>query len=107
LHGERGLATLIRVKLDYSVQVLQEGNPFITQATPIDVASSGPSPEGARPAVDEAVKVFHSTAIAPQAHSPALAQKISKTSGVIGRRKAPLTGDRTIQAPRAVKTNDE
>jgi len=57
-----GLVTVIPMKLDYTIQIWQEGNQFIGHAMPIDVASSGHSPEGARQAVDEAVKVFLSTA---------------------------------------------
>jgi len=50
------------MKLDYLVQVWQEGSQFVAHAMPIDVASSGETPEAARQAVDEAVRVFLSTA---------------------------------------------
>ena len=50
------------MKLDYTVQVWKEGKQFIAHAMPIDVASSGPTPEAARQAVDEAVRLFLATA---------------------------------------------
>ncbi len=49
--------------LDYTVQIWEEGNQFVAHAMPIDVASAGDSPERARLAVDEAVKVFLATAL--------------------------------------------
>jgi hypothetical protein len=50
------------VKLEYTVQIWREGNQFIAHAMPLDVASSGPNPEAARKAVDEAVELFLTTA---------------------------------------------
>lgn len=50
------------MKLDYTVQVWKEGKQYIAHAMPLDVASSGPSPEAARQAVDEAVGLFLTTA---------------------------------------------
>lgn len=50
------------MKLDYTVQVWKEGNQFVAHAMPLDVASSGPTPEAARKAVDEAVELFLATA---------------------------------------------
>jgi len=50
------------MKLEYTVQVWREENQYVAHAMPIDVASSGDSPESARQAVDEAVKLFLSTA---------------------------------------------
>jgi predicted RNase H-like HicB family nuclease len=50
------------MKLDFTVQVWQEGSQFIAHAMPLDVASSGPTPETARQAVDEAVRLFLATA---------------------------------------------
>ena len=50
------------MKLDYTVQVWKEGNQFIAHAMPLDVASSGPTPEAARNAVDQAVELFLTTA---------------------------------------------
>jgi hypothetical protein len=50
------------MKLEYTVQIWREGDQYVAHAMPIDVASSGDSPESARHAVDEAVKLFLSTA---------------------------------------------
>jgi predicted RNase H-like HicB family nuclease len=46
------------ISIEYTVQIWQEGNQFIAHAMPIDVMSSGPTPEEARKASDEAVRVF-------------------------------------------------
>jgi len=46
------------ISIEYTVQIWQEGNQFIAHAMPIDVMSSGPTPEEARKALDEAVRVF-------------------------------------------------
>ena len=48
--------------IDYTVQIWREGNQFIAHAMPLDVASSGASPQAARTALDEAVKLFIQTA---------------------------------------------
>lgn len=50
------------MRIDYTVQVWQEGRQYIAHAMPLDVASSGDTPEGARKAVDEAVHLFLATA---------------------------------------------
>ena len=50
------------MQVDYTVQVWREDGQFIAHAMPLDVASAGDSPEGARLAVDEAVKLFLRTA---------------------------------------------
>jgi predicted RNase H-like HicB family nuclease len=50
------------MKLDYTVQVWREGRQFLAHAMPLDVASSGETPEAARQAVDEAVRLFLNTA---------------------------------------------
>jgi predicted RNase H-like HicB family nuclease len=50
------------MKLVYTAQVWREGDQFIAHAMPIDVASSGPTPEEAREALDEAVRLFLATA---------------------------------------------
>ena len=50
------------MKIDYAVQVWREGNQYIAHAMPLDVASSGETPEGARQAADEAVRLFLATA---------------------------------------------
>jgi len=48
--------------IDYTVQIWREGGQFIAHAMPLDVASSGPTPQAARAALDEAVKLFINTA---------------------------------------------
>jgi predicted RNase H-like HicB family nuclease len=48
--------------IDYTVQIWREGNQFIAHALPLDVASSGATPQAARAALDEAVKLFIKTA---------------------------------------------
>ena len=50
------------MKIDYTVQIWREGNQYIAHAMPLDLASSGETPEAARLAVDEAVRLFLSTA---------------------------------------------
>jgi len=50
------------MQIDYTVQVWQGEGQFIAHAMPLDVASSGPTPEAARQAVDEAVRLFIATA---------------------------------------------
>jgi hypothetical protein len=50
------------VKIDYTVQVWRRGTRYIAHAMPLDVASAGDMPEGARQAVDEAVRSFLDTA---------------------------------------------
>jgi predicted RNase H-like HicB family nuclease len=50
------------MKLEYTVQIWREDGQFIAHAMPLDVASSGETPEAARRAVDEAVKLFIATA---------------------------------------------
>ncbi len=46
------------MKLEYTVQIWREDKQFVARAWPIDVASSGETPEAARLAVDEAVTTF-------------------------------------------------
>jgi hypothetical protein len=48
--------------IDYVVQVWREGAQYIAHAMPVDVASCGGSPQTARSAVDEAVRLFLKTA---------------------------------------------
>ena len=50
------------MQIEYTVQIWREGNQFIAHAMPLDVMSAGPSPEEARRAVDEAVRLFVLTA---------------------------------------------
>jgi len=46
------------MSVDYTVSIWKEGEQFVAHAMPLDVASSGESPEAARAAVDEAVRAF-------------------------------------------------
>jgi len=48
--------------IDYTVQIWKEGNQYIAHASPIDIMSSGSTPEEARSAVKEAVRLFIDTA---------------------------------------------
>ena len=46
------------MNVDYNVQIWKEGDQFIAHAMPIDVASSGNTPDEAKAALDEAVHLF-------------------------------------------------
>jgi predicted RNase H-like HicB family nuclease len=48
--------------IEYTLQIWREGNQFVAQAMPLDVMSSGKTPEEARKALDEAVHLFLVTA---------------------------------------------
>jgi predicted RNase H-like HicB family nuclease len=48
--------------IEYTAQIWKEGDQFIAHAMPLDVMSSGNSPEVARKALDEAVHLFLATA---------------------------------------------
>ena len=48
--------------IEYTVHIWKEGNQFVAHAMPLDVMSSGGTPEQARRALDEAVHVFLVTA---------------------------------------------
>ena len=61
LHHELSVI-LVVVAIDYRVEVRREENQFIAHALPINVASPGDSPENARKALDEAVRVFIASA---------------------------------------------
>ena len=52
----------MKLAIDYTTQIWREGDQFIAHSMPLDVASSGGSPEVARAALDEAVHLFLSTA---------------------------------------------
>ena len=58
----RRISYVVLMRIDYTVQVWREDGQFIAHAMPLDVASSGPTPEAARKAVDEAVRLFLATA---------------------------------------------
>ena len=48
--------------IEYTVHIWKEGNQFVAHAMPLDVMSSGKTPEAARKALDEAVHLFLVTA---------------------------------------------
>ena len=48
--------------IEFTVQIWKEGNQFVAHAMPLDVMSSGKTPEEARRALDEAVHLFLVTA---------------------------------------------
>ncbi|PYV14619.1 MAG: hypothetical protein DMG21_17555 [Acidobacteria bacterium] len=48
--------------IEYTVQIWKEGNRCVAHAMPLDVMSSGTTPDEAREALDEAVRVFLLTA---------------------------------------------
>jgi len=48
--------------IDYTAQIWKEGNQYVAHAMPLDVMSSGKTPEEARQALDEAVHLFLVTA---------------------------------------------
>jgi predicted RNase H-like HicB family nuclease len=53
---------IMAMKIEYTVQIWSEGDQFVAHAMPLDVMSSGRTPEGARAALDEAVHLFLVTA---------------------------------------------
>jgi hypothetical protein len=50
------------MEIDYTVQIWRERDQFIAQAMPLDVASCGENPAAARLALNQAVKLFISSA---------------------------------------------
>jgi predicted RNase H-like HicB family nuclease len=50
------------IRVDYTVQIWKEGNQFVAHAMPLDVMSAGDTAEEARKALDEAVRLFLTTA---------------------------------------------
>lgn len=50
------------ITLEYTVHIWREGGQFVAHAMPLDVMSSGQTPEAARKALDEAVHLFLVTA---------------------------------------------
>lgn len=52
------------MNIDYTVHIWKEGDQFVAQAMPLDVISSGTTPNEARAALDEAVHLFLMTAAA-------------------------------------------
>jgi predicted RNase H-like HicB family nuclease len=51
-----------KINIEYTIQIWREGNQFIAHAMPLDVMSSGFTPEKAKEALDEAVHLFLETA---------------------------------------------
>jgi predicted RNase H-like HicB family nuclease len=51
------------MNLDLTVYLTKEGRHYVAHAMPLDVVSSGPTPEAAREAVYEAVRAFLLTAV--------------------------------------------
>jgi len=52
-----------KVNVDYTVQIWKEGHQYVAHAMPLDVMSTGPTPDAARKALDEAVHLFLMTAV--------------------------------------------
>ena len=50
------------MNIDYTVQIWQEGGQFIAHAMPLDIMSSGTTPQESREALQEAVELFFATA---------------------------------------------
>ena len=50
------------MKLDVTIHLWREGSQYVAHALPLDVMSSGSTPQAAREAVDEAVRCFLKTA---------------------------------------------
>jgi predicted RNase H-like HicB family nuclease len=51
-----------KINIEYTVQIWKEGNQYVAHAMPLDVISSGKTPEEARKALAEAVHLFLVTA---------------------------------------------
>jgi predicted RNase H-like HicB family nuclease len=52
----------VKLSIAYTTQIWREGEQFIAHSMPLDVASSGASPEEARQALGQAVRLFLDTA---------------------------------------------
>ena len=50
------------MQIEYTVQIWKEGEKFVAHAMPLDVMSTGRTPDEARKALDEAVHLFLLTA---------------------------------------------
>lgn len=50
------------MKLETTVHIWKEGRQYVAQAMPLDLVSSGPTPDSARQALDEAIRAFLLTA---------------------------------------------
>jgi predicted RNase H-like HicB family nuclease len=51
------------MEIEYNVQIWKEGHAYIAHAMPLDVASSGDTPDQARSALEEAVQLFLETSV--------------------------------------------
>ena len=49
---------MISMTIEYTAQIWKEGDQFVAHAMPLDVMSCGGTPEEARTALDEAVRLF-------------------------------------------------
>ena len=49
-------------RLEYTLQIWQEGSQYVAHAMPLDVMSAGSTPEEARQAIQEAIGLFLATA---------------------------------------------
>jgi hypothetical protein len=50
------------MNIDYTVQIWQEGDQFIAHTMPLDIISSGKTPQDSRDALEQAVELFFATA---------------------------------------------
>jgi predicted RNase H-like HicB family nuclease len=50
------------MKIDFTVQIWREGSQYVAHAMPLDVLSSGATPDKARQALQEALQAFLLTA---------------------------------------------
>jgi predicted RNase H-like HicB family nuclease len=50
------------MNIEYTVQIWKEGHQYVAHATPLDVMSSGMTPDEAKKALREAVRLFLDTA---------------------------------------------
>ena len=51
-----------KINIDYTLQIWKEGKQYVAHAMPLDVMSSGRTPEVAKKALEEAVHLFLVTA---------------------------------------------
>jgi predicted RNase H-like HicB family nuclease len=52
----------VAMQIDFTVHLWKEDGQYIAHALPLDLASAGPTPDAARQALDEAVRLFLATA---------------------------------------------
>jgi len=78
------------MRIDYSAQIWREGRQYVAHAMPLDVMSSGRTPDDARRALDEAVRLC----LAPAADAGTLADVLEEAGYSLGSRK--VTGPEWI-----------